>query len=51
MDHSWSNAHDPCGNVFSCRQNSKKRFLQEIIFTWADGHKTGQKSHFQATKM
>jgi hypothetical protein len=51
MDYSWSNTHDPCGNVFSCRQNAKKRLWQEVIYTWADDHKTRQESHFQATKM
>jgi hypothetical protein len=31
--------------------NRKKKLLQEIMYTWADGLKTRQESHFQATKM
>jgi hypothetical protein len=51
LDYCWYNTHDPCGNAFSCQQNVKKRLWQEVIYTWADGHKTSQESHLQATKM
>jgi hypothetical protein len=51
LDCSWSNTYDPCGIAFSCCQNAKIRFSQEIMYTWSDGLKTRQESHFQANKM